>query len=309
MNRVALRVAVMVCFLALNGFHAVAQKEPLTEAEQEARDKALAKYQASLLIDPRVNLKLAESQKAEMLELTVSDSLRRAVVISPKDNARPAPLVFVYHGRRGLLPSSINNIPIYRYWPEAIIVYSQGLWIDGGNKIKWGTGWQMPNKKSVRRDVRLFDAQLEYLIRHFNVDTNRIFAMGHSNGGGMTGGLWSVRSEKLAGICISCSSSNTDNPLVQFRPAKPVFFLLAEEDQLVDNDKYKAYIRYIVGKQTTGTGSAEGGYLDEGEMMRYDAAADGAEVMTYFYPGRHRFNPAALPYIVTFFKRHYLLKP
>lgn len=305
MKRTVFGLVAALIFLAVNGFTAVAQQAPLTEKEQAARDKAFARYQASLADDPRTKLQLADSQQADILELTVSDSLRRAVVIYPKDNSRPAPVVFVYHGRRGLLPSSVNNIPIYRYWPEAIFVYSQGLWIDGGKKIKWGTGWKIPSRKDVGRDVRLFDAQLAYLSAHFPVDTSRIFAMGHSNGGSMTGGLWSVRGGKLAGVCISCCGWNMDNPLIQLRPAKPVFFLLAEDDQLVDNDQYRNYIRYIVGKQTAGAGSAEGkGDPEEGEMMRYDAAADGAEVMTCFYPGRHRFNPAALPCIVDFFQRH-----
>ena len=334
MKRTVFGLVAALIFLAVNGFTAVAQQAPLTEKEQAARDKAFAWYRASLADDPRTLLELSDSQTAEILELTVDDSLRRAVVVRPKDLSRPAPVVFVYHGRGGLLSRSMNTLSIYRHWPEAIIVYSQGLWIDGGKKIKWGTGWKMPSRKDVGRDVRLFDAQLAYLTAHFPVDTSRIFAMGHSNGGSMTYGVWSFRGQKLAGVCISGCSSNAENPAVQRRAAKPAFFLLAEDDHLVDSDKYKAYIRYIVGKQTDGVGvavsgrasasgdagvdgranagrdagvdgraNASGDAVEAGQMLRYEAAADGAEVMTFFYPGRHRFTPAALPYIVDFFQR------
>lgn len=297
MKRMMLALVAMLMAISLD---AIAQgpQTPLTPEEQVRRDKAYARYCESLSQDPREVLQLADSQGAELLELIVNDSVRRAVVVYPKDNSKPAPLIFVYHGRGGLISKSIKNIDIYKYWPEAIVVYSQGLWRDGGNKIKWGAAWQMPTKKRASRDIKLFDAQMEYICSHYNVDISRVFAMGHSNGGGMTYGLWSRRGDKLAGVCISCCNSDPESWLSQQRQNKPVFFMLAEEDQLVEYEKYDSYIKHVVGKQSTGKSQP----LVDG-IEFYPASEDlGAPVITYYYPGRHRFEHDAMPYIVEFFK-------
>jgi len=74
--------------------------------------------------------------------------------------------------------------------------------------------------------------------------------------------------------------------------------MLAEEDQLVEYEKYDKYIRYVIGKQSTGKSQP----LADG-IEYYPASENGgAPVVTYYYPGRHRFEHTAMPYIVNFFK-------
>jgi len=292
------KLALLLAMILSGGQLLFAQQTILTPEEQARRDKAYARYCESYSEDPREGLELLDSQSADLLELIINDSLRRAVVVYPKENSGPAPLIFVYHGRGGLIEKSIKNIDIYKYWPEAIVVYSQGLWRDGGNKIKWGAAWMMPNRNREGRDIKLFDAQLKYLISHFNVDTTRIFAMGHSNGGGMTYGLWGARGDKLKAVCISCCSSDTESWRAQQRKNKPVFFMLAEDDQLVDYDKYDKYIEHTIARQLTGKAER----ITYGITLYPAAQEGGAPVMTYYYPGKHRFEHDALPYIVSFYK-------
>ena len=129
----------------------------------------------------------------------------------------------------------------------------------------------------------------------------------------MTFSLWSFRSDKLAAVCISgCATKIKGAYVPNHRGVKPVFFMLAEEDQLCDSKKYHALIDYVVDFQTDGVrrpvqcaGTDTVG-RNAVSMAYYEAGSGGADVQTCFYHGKHRFNKVALPYIVDFFKVHKL---
>ena len=50
------------------------------------------------------------------------------------------------------------------------------------------------------RDLKFVDAILKTLREKYKVDDRRIFATGHSNGGGFTYLLWAARGKELAAI-------------------------------------------------------------------------------------------------------------
>ena len=72
-------------------------------------------------------------------------------------------------------------------WPDAIVVYFQGLETRGGLP-----GWQV-ERAGVDRDLTLIDVALASLRETYNVDDDRICATGISNGGMFAYVLWAER--------------------------------------------------------------------------------------------------------------------
>ncbi|MFY8056754.1 MAG: hypothetical protein ACOVRM_03375, partial [Planctomycetaceae bacterium] len=60
------------------------------------------------------------------------------------------------------------------------------------------TGWQKSAGDQQDRDLKFFDVVLQSLRSEYRVDDRRIYATGHSNGGGFTYLLWSERSAVFA---------------------------------------------------------------------------------------------------------------
>ena len=121
---------------------------------------------------------------------------REALVYAPKSAATaPTPVVFVFHGHGGSSQQVTRSIPMHREWPEAISVYMQGLNTPGGATDQEGRqhGWQHGVDDQQGRDLKYFDAMLAHLKETYKVDEKRIFATGHSNGGGFTYLLWETR--------------------------------------------------------------------------------------------------------------------
>lgn len=248
---------------------------------------------------------LAADQECEGFCLKVNGQLRKALAVYPKSAKEgvPAPLLFVFHGRRGLIPGVMKNMSIYKDMPEAIVVYPQGLWVDTPNaqKLQWGSGWKMPTAKGDWRDIHFFDSLLDTICKSFSVDRKRIYSMGHSNGGGMTYGLWSVRGDIFAAVSISCTSSRTSGDLPDKRGPKPVFFVIATQDQLVDYEKYRTYIDFVVARQTDGIPVP----LGPGKSF-YKGTAAGADVIVDVRETSHKIDREAMPMIADFFRSHTL---
>jgi len=95
---------------------------------------------------------LAASAPAALAQTTMTWTVdgvqRQALVFAPAPvlatNAQPVPLVFAFHGHGGNMTNTAQQMHIQTVWPEAIVVYPQGLNSPGqpidpnGDK----TGWQ-----------------------------------------------------------------------------------------------------------------------------------------------------------------------
>jgi poly(3-hydroxybutyrate) depolymerase len=128
-------------------------------------------------------------------------------------------LIFAWHGHGGSMRNA-SRWDYEKYWPEAIVVYPQGLPTKGMTDPQ-GTkaGWQQKVGDYEDRDLKFFDAMLAELKKDYPVDDKRIFSTGHSNGGKMTYLLWEARGKEFAAFPVGCPSRNHD-PVV--RPQAPV---------------------------------------------------------------------------------------
>jgi polyhydroxybutyrate depolymerase len=231
-------------------------------------------------------------------EWTVAGVQREALLHGPADaGRRPAPVVFVFHGHGGSMRQAAASQPVHQLWPEAIVVYLQGLPTVGRltNASGRENGWQAGPGDDGDRDLKFFDTVLHSLRTDFQVDEKRIYSTGHSNGGSFTYLLWATRRDVFAAFGPSAAVAGRDYG--RLRPA-PVIHIAGEHDELV---KF-AWQQLMIGMLRRTNQCGEGRSLGKGCTL-YESKI-GAPVMTYIHPGTHRYPPEATQLIVDFFKAH-----
>jgi polyhydroxybutyrate depolymerase len=230
-------------------------------------------------------------------ELTVDGVRREALVyLPPEAKTRPAPVVFAFHGHGGSARNAVRTFAFHRHWPEAISVYMQGLNTPGRLTDPEGRrpGWQHAAGDQNDRDLKFFDAVLKRLQRECRVDEKRVFATGHSNGGGFTYLLWAERGDVLAAVAPSAAAALRH--LERFKP-KPVMHLAGQNDPLVKFTWQKATIEAV--RKLNGC-AAEG--RPWAPLCVLYPSPGGTPLVTYIHPGGHEFRRDAVPLIVRFFK-------
>src|SRR4051812_4639660 len=101
----------------------------------------------------------------ERISLEVDGTKREALVVvnSKPAPAKGSPLIFAFHGHGGTARRAIRNFEIHELWPEAIVVYPQGIegvkGITDAEGVK--IGWQKSPGEFNDRDVKFFDALLK----------------------------------------------------------------------------------------------------------------------------------------------------
>ncbi|HVL39941.1 MAG TPA: hypothetical protein VM328_11180, partial [Fimbriimonadaceae bacterium] len=124
-------------------------------------------------------------QVGEVRQFEVEGVKRQALVVEPKGAGKPA-LVLGFHGFGGNMRNAARSFAIHYHWPEALVVYPQGLEV-GSARLPDSPrrpGWQNLPGAQEDRDLRFVDRILLELKGRY--DPKRVFAMGHSNGGRYT---------------------------------------------------------------------------------------------------------------------------
>ena len=235
----------------------------------------------------------------EPLELTVDGVRRTALVYVPKTMAadKPAPLVFVFHGHGGQSAQAVGGFGINRRWPEAISVYPQGLNIPSiTDPAGVRAGWQHAVGEVGDRDLHFFDALLARLEKDYPVDAKRVYATGHSNGGGFTYLLWKARPEVFAAVA-PCSATAKYTP--ELTP-KPALICGGKEDPIV---KFESQEREVQALQKVNGCDPQGVPWADGQGTQYPSPG-GTPLATFFYEAGHAMAPGEPDLIVKFFQEH-----
>lgn len=222
------------------------------------------------------------------------------VFIPPEARKTTSPVVFVFHGHGGSSRNAMSSFGMDKAWPQAISVHLQGLNTPGRLTDPEGkkTGWQSGSGDQKDRDLRFFDVVLESLKRDFKVDTQRVYATGHSNGGGFTYLLWAERGEVLAAVGPSAAIGPRQGKGLQ---PKPLFHLLGENDPLVKPAWQEAMIDQAKKINGAGEGKPWG---KEGKATLYPAP-DGNDLVVWRHQGGHKFpGKEAVAAMVRFFQEH-----
>ena len=126
--------------------------------------------------------------------IDVAGTARTFVVraASAVDGRRPAPVVIVFHPF-GMNAQYMESRVSTRLWPEAVMVYPEGL----------SRAWQTRSGEGGDRDLHLFDALVAWLDERHCIDRARVFVLGYSNGAGVAALLACERGGSIAGAAMA----------------------------------------------------------------------------------------------------------
>lgn len=233
---------------------------------------------------------------------TVDGETRKALVRVPTESKSGAPLLFVFHGHGGTMNHAARVYAFHTHWPEAVVVYPQGLPTPGKLTDPEGkkNGWQSGPGDQKDRDLKFFDVMLASFKKDNHVDEKRVYATGHSNGGLFTYLLWSQRGDAFAAFAPSAAILTKGNK--DFKP-KPVLHLAGEKDPLVKFEWQKRMIETV--RKVNGAEGEGKSWAKAGDIVgtQYESKT-GSPVVTLIFPGTHNFPDKAPELIVKFFKEH-----
>lgn len=296
------RLVLVSMFVSLSGW-LVAQEAPSQSGT--LRERAIKQF------DKDGDGKLSPSERAaareaflpggdapEHMTWTVGELTREALVYLPsKKSDDAAPVVFGFHGHGGSSQNAARSFGFEKLWPEAIVVYMQGIPTPGRLTDPEGkrNGWQSDAGDQGDRDLKFFDAVLATLREKYKVDDRRIYSSGHSNGGGFTYLLWAKRPDVFAAVAPSAASSRR---LLELAP-KPAMHIAGRNDELVLfswQELAIAAVKKVNGCSASGTEWAK-------DCMQYASDKD-TPFIAFIHDGTHKYPAEAPPLIVRFFKEH-----
>ncbi len=233
------------------------------------------------------------------VHVKVGEVMREALVFAPASaGTTKAPVVFAFHGHGGSSKSAARDFDYQKHWPEAIVVYMQGQPIASNTDPEGKrAGWQHEVGQLDDRDLKFFDRMLARVKKDYAVDDRRIYAAGHSNGGGFTYLLWAARGEVFAAVAPSSASSA--NAYLSLLKPKPVLHVAGRKDNTAPfarQEKLMEAVRKLNGCDAHGKPWHQQG-------TRY-ASAGGTPFIELIHPGGHEFLDAAPRLIVHFFQEH-----
>lgn len=198
---------------------------------------------------------------------------RFAIIYAPKSPpAGKLPLIFAFHGH-GDDMENFQYVELHTAWPDAVVVYFQGLPSRDGL-----SGWQVEPGEYGDRDLKLVDAALAALKKKYDIDDNRIYATGFSNGAHFTYLLWATRPNVFAAFA---PVAGRIRPSAMPKVPKPILIIGGERDQQVAFQDQRA----AIGIATRVNGSA-------------------APVMTWIHSGGHEYPRPTSGKIAEFFHEH-----
>lgn len=233
----------------------------------------------------------------KVMEWTIGNTIRKALLYIPESaKSKPVPVIFAFHGHGGTMGNMYNTRGFDKLWPEAIFICPQGLNTPGKLTDKEGkkAGWQMEEGDLGNRDLVFFDAMLKTLITDYKVDSKRIYATGHSNGGAFTYLLWATRGDIFAAFAPTAAAAPK---LLNMLKPKPALHLMGEADPLVkplwQKHTYKAVLKM-------NKCNSKGEKLDD--FSTFYKSATGNPVVLFIHPGGHEYPAGANDSIIKFFK-------
>ncbi|MBX7210843.1 MAG: hypothetical protein K1X78_21230 [Verrucomicrobiaceae bacterium] len=231
-------------------------------------------------------------------EFVVDGMKREAMLYAPaKAGSEPSPLIFGFHGHGGNMNNSARQYHFHTLWPEAIVIYPQGLNTPGRLTDPEGKkpGWQSGPGDQGDRDLKFFDAMLAALRKEFKVDDRRVYSSGHSNGGGFTYLLWAARADQFTAFAPSAAAAAKSQSLLK---PKPALHVAGENDPLVKFEWQKAMIEHVKTLNQCGEGRA---WELDANCTIYPSPL-GTPLVTAIHPGTHAYPQQAPEVIVKFFK-------
>ena len=202
------------------------------------------------------------------------------------------PIVFNFHGFGGSVEEFMEYADL-RSVAETntfILVYPQGSCLEGSSH--WNPCPNGPDNKSEADDFGFVEAMINQISSEYNIDLDRVYAGGYSNGGMMAYGLANYKSDLIAavasisGTMLNCTGS-TNHPM-------PIVHLHGTSDDVVsyngstDWNSVQSTLDYWINfnnTTTTPTVNAENSGGITIEHYIYDQGENSVSVEHYKYIG------------------------
>lgn len=229
---------------------------------------------------------------AEVLTWTVEGDKREAIIFAPSTSppGNKLPLILSFHGH-GDDMENFQFVGLQQAWPDAIVVYFQGLPSRDGYR-----GWQVEPGEYNDRDLKLVDVALASLRKKYNVDDDRIYATGFSNGAHFTYLLWAARPNVFAAYA---PVAGRIRPAAMPKERRPLFHVAGARDAQVAFADQEAAIATAV--RVNGVG---GQTKACGDGCTVYGSGTPAPVMTWIHRGGHEYPNGTSERIVSFFHDH-----
>lgn len=208
----------------------------------------------------------------ERLTIRIDGVDRQALVFAPAKAATAAPTLFVYHGA-GDTAENFTVIGLHEAWPEALVVYMDGLSRGPGQ----GGVFQARDANNSNPELKFFDATLAELHKRFTVDDARVYATGFSNGARMVYLLWATRPKVFAAFAPVAGMLSAETTLAE---PKPVLHVAGRADRTNAFDEQMKSVA----------------------LARAANRATGTVVETYLHDGGHYWPPDTTARIVAFLR-------
>ncbi len=226
---------------------------------------------------------------AQVMRWQVDGATREAIVYAPASAGdQAAPLVLAFHGF-GDNMQNFQYTNIHGAWPDAIVVYFQGL-----PRRRGLPGWQV-ERDGRDRDLQLVDVALRSLRETYSIDDDRIYATGYSNGGMFAYLLWAERPDVFAAYAPVAARLR---PSVRPEQARPVFHVAGQRDRVVSFADQEAAI--AVAREVNGVDAA----ASCGAGCTVYGGGTAAPVMTWIHGGAHNYPRDTSERIAAFFRQH-----
>lgn len=136
-------------------------------------------------------------------ETILHDGLMREYILyipESYDGSREVPLLFNFHGFGGSAEDFMTYADMRPIAEKDtfILVYPQGSCLDG--YAHWNASLPSPENKSNADDLGFISELLDKLLSNYNIDAERVYACGFSNGAMFSYALSCYRSELFAAV-------------------------------------------------------------------------------------------------------------
>lgn len=219
---------------------------------------------------------------------------REAIVHLPTGAPHPCPVILAFHGHGGRAQSVQRSMHFQDEWPEAVVVYPQGLATRTARDPAGArAGWQNRPGENDDRDLKLVDQIMASLRASGWVDDTRVYVTGHSNGGGFTYALWLARAEMLAAVAPVAGGTFAARSLTPL----PCMHVAGRADTIVpfaNQERVMAAVRTLNGCIRTGTPWAKDCTFYESKF--------GTPLVTMITDGGHQYPREAPALIARFLK-------
>lgn len=227
---------------------------------------------------------------------TVDGVARKAYVFKSSVTNKPTPVVFCFHGYTGGGRQAAMAYRVHEAWPEATVVYPQGLEVHLLGTS--GPGWQIAPKAQDSRDVKFFDAMLAKMKTDYSADSKRIYTCGMSNGAIFSYVLLTERGNVFA---AAAPVAGIAPRAFRGAPAVPILITHGTKDTMLPFAGAERSRDMAISNNGAGQIQKEWapGY------MLYTPVSKNNEVIWHVVPdGGHKWPEGTTDNIVKFFKAH-----